>query len=258
MTAQNSRLQELARQVARRKKLLTMIQDLSRQADSLSRRVEELDRVRLKEQADVDHLEHASLARLFYQFAGKLEEKLDRETAQAMAAALEYQAAAAQLQALEEDVARCQRELAELYHCEANYQQALTERARVLKAQGGANAGVVFRLEDEIARLEVQGREIEEAISAAQAAGVTVGSIQNTLNRAADWGTWDLIGGGPLSDLAKHSLLDEAQHEMSSQLQIDLRRLRSELLDVGRVRRLPDPHRRLSPLCRLLFRRAFC
>ena len=232
MTAQNSRLQELARQVARRKKLLTMIQDLSRQADSLSRRVEELDRVRLKEQADVDHLEHASLARLFYQFAGKLEEKLDRETAQAMAAALEYQAAAAQLQALEEDVARCQRELAELYHCEANYQQALTERARVLKAQGGANAGVVFRLEDEIARLEVQGREIEEAISAAQAAGVTVGSIQNTLNRAADWGTWDLIGGGPLSDLAKHSLLDEAQHEMSSQLQIYLRRLRSELLDV--------------------------
>ena len=229
---QGPTLRELAARVQRKKKLLAMIQDLSHQADGLSRRVEALDQIRLKEQADVDQLERAGLSRLFYQFAGTLEEKLDRELAQALAAALEYQTAAAQLQALEEDAARCQRELAELFHCETDYQRALEARARTLKGQGSADAEAVCRLEAETARLEAQGREIEEAISAAQAAMVTVNGVQNTLNSAEDWGTWDLLGGGLLSSLAKHSHLDEAQHQLSSRLQIDLRRLRSELLDV--------------------------
>ena len=231
MTAQDSRLQELARQVARRKRLQAMVRELSSQAEVLSRRAAELDRVRLREQADVDQLEHTSLSRLFYQLTGGLEEKLDRETAQAAAAAREYQIAAAQLQALEADMARCQRELAALYRCEADYQQALAERARVLKAQGGTLAGAVCRLEDEIVRLEAQGREIGEAISAAQDVMVTVDGIQNTLSNAEDWGTWDLVGGGLLAGIAKHNQLDNAQAQLT-QLQAALRRLRSELLDV--------------------------
>ena len=231
MTAQDSRLQALARQVARKKRLQAMVRNLSSQAEVLSRRAAELDRVRLREQADVDQLEHTSLSRLFYQLTGGLEEKLDRETAQAAAAAREYQIAAAQLQALEADMARCQRELAALYRCEADYQQALAERARVLKAQGGTLAGAVCRLEDEIVRLEAQGREIGEAISAAQDVMVTVDGIQNTLSNAEDWGTWDLVGGGLLAGIAKHDQLDNAQAQLT-QLQAALRRLRSELLDV--------------------------
>ena len=231
MRTQNQRLHELAGQVARKKKLLAMIQDLSGQVDSLSRRVAELDRIRLKEQADVDALERSGLSRLFYQFTGKLEEKLDKETAQAMAAALEYQTAAAQLRALQGDVDRCQRELAGLYHCEEDYQQALEERSRELKAQGGSDGGAVCLLEEELARLEAQDREIGEAISAAQAADITADSILDTLNSAEGWGTWDMVGGGLLADLAKHDYLDSAQAQLT-QLQIDLRRLRSELLDV--------------------------
>ena len=143
MGSQEERLLELARQVARKKKLQAMFADLARQADDLSRRVEELDRVRLKEQADVDALERTSLSRLFYQFAGKLDEKLDQETAEALRAAVQYESASAQLRSLREEIDRCQRELAGLYHCEADYQRALEARAQTLKARGGAAAAAV-------------------------------------------------------------------------------------------------------------------
>ena len=232
MGSQEERLLELARQVARKKKLQAMSADLARQADDLSRRVEELDRVRLKEQADVDALERTSLSRLFYQFAGKLDEKLDQETAEALRAAVQYESASAQLRALREEIDRCQRELAGLYHCEADYQRALEARAQTLKARGGADAGAVCLLEEEIARLESQANEIWEAVQAGNNALDSVSSIQNALSSAEGWGTWDLVGGGLFSDFLKHSRLDEAQDQLT-RLQVDLRRFRTELVDVN-------------------------
>ena len=47
-----------------------------------------------------------------------------------------------------------------------------------------------------------------------------------------DWGTFDVFGGGLLSDLQKHSHLDSAQ-EMIEDLQERLRRFRTELSDVN-------------------------
>lgn len=59
----------------------------------------------------------------------------------------------------------------------------------------------------------------------------TVGRILSELNSAEGWGTWDMIGGGLLTDLAKHSHLDSAQNQIA-QLQEELRRFKTELADV--------------------------
>ena len=232
MGAQEERLLELARQVARKRKLQAMILDLTHQAEHLSRRVEELDWIRQKAQADADALGRVSLSRLFYQFTGKLEEKLDQETAEAVRAAMQFESANAQLQALQRDLDSCRRELAGLQTCEADYQRALAQRAQTLKARGGADAGAVCLLEEEIARLESQANEIWEAVQAGNNALDSVSCIQNSLSSAEGWGTWDLVGGGLFSDLAKHSHLDEAQDQLT-QLQVDLRRFRTELVDVN-------------------------
>ena len=45
------------------------------------------------------------------------------------------------------------------------------------------------------------------------------------------WSTWDIVGGGLLVDIAKHRELDHAQEQVE-QLQIDLRRFKTELVDV--------------------------
>ena len=51
------------------------------------------------------------------------------------------------------------------------------------------------------------------------------------LDDAEGWGTWDLVGGGLISGMAKHSCLDDAQ-ELVPRLQTELRRFQSELGDV--------------------------
>ena len=50
--------------------------------------------------------------------------------------------------------------------------------------------------------------------------------------RDRGWATFDLFGGGLISDLAKHGHLDSAQHNVAL-LQSQLRRFRTELADVG-------------------------
>lgn len=51
------------------------------------------------------------------------------------------------------------------------------------------------------------------------------------LDSAHGWGTWDLVGGGLVSDLAKYGHLDDAQEQIE-RLQVALRRFKTELADV--------------------------
>ena len=56
--------------------------------------------------------------------------------------------------------------------------------------------------------------------------------VLKELGNAESWGTFDVFGGGLLSDLQKHSHLDRAQG-MIEDLQEKLRRFRTELADVA-------------------------
>lgn len=60
---------------------------------------------------------------------------------------------------------------------------------------------------------------------------VTADEILHSLDSAHGWATWDLLGGGLVADLAKHSHLDSAQAAVE-QLQVELRRFKTELADV--------------------------
>ena len=122
-------------------------------------------------------------------------------------------------------------ELRSLSGCEARYAQALHARGEALKAAGGAVGAEIIKLEERLADLESQRRELREAVSAGEAARNTADAILSSLGSAEGWATWDLVGGGLLSDLAKHSHLDEAQR-MVEQLQVQLRRFKTELADV--------------------------
>ena len=184
-----------------------------------------------EEQADVDRLEGRSLAAFFYNVVGKIDEKLTQERQEAYAARVRYDAAARELAGAEEDLARCQAELDVLSGCEERYAALLREKTQAVKAAGGAAAEQILRLEEREAYLESQERELGEASAAGQSALATADEILESLSSAEGWGTWDLIGGGLIADLAKHSKLDEAQAAVEY-LQSQLRAFRTELADV--------------------------
>lgn len=231
MTYFDDQLLKLQQQTARKKQLEAMLADLRNQFDSLCRQASELHSAYSKEQEDVQRLEGRSLAAFFYHIVGKKEEALDRERVEAYAAKVKYDAALAARNAAEQDIAKCKAELAELTGCEAEYAQLLGEKAESIKSSGSADGAEILRLESQMADMESKKKELREAVFAGNDALKKVNQILKSLNDAEGWGTWDLLGGGLISDIAKHSALDEAQRDIE-QLQILLQRFQTELADV--------------------------
>lgn len=224
-------LHNLQAQCARKKRLEAELTELRTQQADYAARVRALEETFQEEQADVARLERRSLSALFYQAIGKMEEKLTKEQREAYAARMKYQAAAAELSGIEADLRRCQAELQALQGCEGQYAALLEKKTRAVKAAGGTAAAEILRLEARLAYLDSQTRELQEAMAAGQDALGTTDQILESLNSAEGWGTWDLVGGGLLTDLMKHGHLDDAQDAVS-QLQSQLRRFKTELADV--------------------------
>ena len=58
-------------------------------------------------------------------------------------------------------------------------------------------------------------RETEEAIGAGQEAHRQAQQVLDSLRSARGWGIYDLLGGGMLSGLMKHSRMDRAQQQLA-------------------------------------------
>ena len=231
MTYYDEKLKALQEKISRSRQLTSMLKELRSQRDTIAARVQELEAIKMDEQADVDRLEGRSLASFFYNVIGKMDERLNKEREEAYAARVKYDAAARELEAIDGDIHRCEAELSGLRGCEREYETTLREKANAVKAEGGARAEEILKLEERHAYLESQKKELREAISAGNSARSTAESVLSSLDSAEGWGTWDLLGGGLLADMAKHSHLDEAQGAIE-RLQSQLRRFKTELADV--------------------------
>ena len=227
----DEQLRQLQEQIFRKQQLEAMVNELCRQRDELTARVHTLEMIKRDEQRDVERLEGRSLAAFFYNVIGKMDEQLTREREEAYAAQVKYDAAAQELAGVEKDLARCEADLAAMQGCEARYAALLKAKAAEVKVMGGADAEKIMRMEERLAFLTSQKKELEEAISAGNAALATTEHILSSLGSAEGWGTWDLFGGGQISDLAKHGHLDDAQANVEY-LQSQLRRFQTELADV--------------------------
>ena len=226
-----STLKELWQQVAGKKSCEAKQKELTAQRDTLADRLKKLEKSKLAEQADVDRLEGHSLAAFFYQVIGKMDEKMDKERQEAYAARVKYDAALHDLSSVDADLEQIQNRLERLSDCERQYQATLSEKIKSIKASAHPAAQQVAESESRIAALKVQKRELLEAINAGKTALHTVNEVLETLDNAEGWSTWDVMGGGLMADLAKYEELDDAQEQIE-QLQVELRRFKTELSDV--------------------------
>lgn len=75
-------------------------------------------------------------------------------------------------------------------------------------------------------------KEIDEAIAAGKRALSALEEARVNLDAAKGYGVWDIIGGGFISGMLKHSSLDEAQEYMEL-AKYELDRFKKELKDVS-------------------------
>ncbi|MBQ8238417.1 MAG: hypothetical protein IJZ39_09760 [Oscillospiraceae bacterium] len=228
----NEQIRLLQQKVSRKKHLHARVCNLRGQRSALQYKIAALQTSAMKEEADVVRLEGRSLASFYYNVIGKMDEKLDQERREAYAARVKCDAAVRELDAIERDLAQCSTELNALDLCEEHYRLCLEEKAAAIKASGFPDGLQILRLETLIQLRECHMKELNEALDAGKAALFTAMQIQSSLESAEALGTWDMFGGGMLTDLAKHEHLDTAQ-TMVEKLQIQLRRFQSELTDVS-------------------------
>ena len=231
MAYYNDELRNLQQQTARKQQLNRQLAALQQRQPALAQKAAELQQLSEKEQTDVDKLEGGSLAAFFYNVVGKMDEKLDKERQEAYAARVRYDAAARELNDVEDAIRRATAELQQLGDCECRYAKLLDKKSDALKAAGGDAALQIFALEQKLGECLARQKELREAIEAGQRALCTAEQVRGHLDSADGYATWDLLGGGLLADVAKHDHLDQAQNEINY-LQAQLGRFRTELADV--------------------------
>lgn len=224
-------LQSLQQKLSRKKHLQALLKELHTQRIELETKVASLKKIMEEDEYDVTRLERRGLASLFYGIVGKKEEKLNEERREAVTSKAKYDVAMQEMDLVQRRIGRYEEELDTLKDIEMKYAYALKEKVELLKATATPVSEKILQYEEQISGFENQKKEINEAISAGNKAKNIAEQVLSELDDAEGWGTWDLLGGGLISDLAKHSSLDDAQEEIEH-LQVQLRRFKTELADV--------------------------
>lgn len=165
---------------------------------------------------------------------GHKEERLDQERREALAAKLQYDQARSDLDYLENRLSALIRERDGLRDAPEQLEALRTEKAELVKAMGGQTGARLMELDRTLASVTHQHKEVQEALSAGENAKRLLGQVQDDLDSARSWGTWDMLGGGLIATMAKHDRLDSAQSSIRA-AQRALSDFRTELADVSQL-----------------------
>ena len=227
----NKRLEEAQQGVFRLHKIDSMLKGLKDEQLSLERKVSELKAILDKEDLDVKKLEGNSLAGVFYFVLGRLEERLENEKKEALGAKLKYDQAVRDLEDVKHEISKLCSERMNYMDCERKYESLYAAKRDMLIKSDPDRAQNLLNLTEQLNKSKNSLKEIREAISAGRSVIYSLEKAMGSLNSAEGWGVWDMLGGGLISDLAKHSHIDNAKYE-AEQAQILLRRFRAELADI--------------------------
>ena len=183
-----------------------------------------------QEKADVDKLEGLSLTGLFYSVLGTKDERLGNERQEFLAAKLKHDEAAEALQDAQQEVQRLGDELGPFADADSEYGRLINEKQKLLARASDDTSEKLLALSEKLTDLKSDNKELKEAIQAGGAALNSLQQVSSELRSAANWGTWDMLGGGMIATMAKHSKIDTAKtHAHHAQRQ--LRRFQEELAD---------------------------
>lgn len=219
---------------ARRKQLDAQIEELHRQRGERQAKVDETAQSFRKEQDDVDKLEKGGVHAFLLTLIGHKEERLDQERREALAAKFQYDQAKSDLEYLENKLNGLIRERDGLRDAPEQLEALWTEKAELVKAMGGQTGARLVELDRQLSDVTHQQKELEEALSAGENAKRLLGQVQDDLDSARSWGTWDMLGGGLIATMAKYDRLDSAQSSIRA-AQRALSDFRTELADVSQL-----------------------
>lgn len=209
----NERLAIVKSELRQKNKLESMLRSAQASFALARRKRDKLKKLLAKEQSDVDAMEGLSITGLFRAMLGDKEQRLQKERQELVAAKLKHDQAADTAKDLSDDVKRLKEALAKRENANAEYELLLAEKADQLAANESDATGKLVELTHQIADLTADQKELDDAAEAGHLALKAVAEIQGTLASAANWGVFDMMGGGMLATMAKHSRIDAAKKQ---------------------------------------------
>lgn len=227
-------LAALREERAREVRLRAKYGDLRNQRMERGKREQETAELVRKEQGDVGALEGFSPQAIWLRLTGDREERLSKEKREAAAALFQHEQALRDLEDIDARMEALEREFTALRDCEGRYQKALERKRALLRAEGGVLGEHIADMEEALGASRLRRKELGEAITAGRRASSALEQAGDSLDSAAGWGTWDIFGGGMISDMVKHGHIDEARGHID-EAQRALSYFRTELADVGDI-----------------------
>jgi DNA repair exonuclease SbcCD ATPase subunit len=177
------RLFRLAQQLREREIIGSRVALLCRRQGELAAELEHLRKQHALEQHDVEKLESLSLTRVVagLRGAGRREDRLARERAEADAARYRVAEAGLRLAAIERELAQAEARWSELAEAPAGFAAALDDKEAWVRAVGGPVADQMIRLAQERGRTEAELRELAEAGQAAGQAAQAMEAVAEKL-----------------------------------------------------------------------------
>ncbi|MEK4249345.1 hypothetical protein [Paenibacillus sp. FSL W7-1287] len=201
------------------------------------------------EQRDVEKLTTMSLTNLFHTILHSKEEQLELERQEALAAALKLQEAEQTLAELKEEQKENGLKLAELANAESEYNRLMHEKEEWLRTCP-QSALELDEMELLIAEKSLLLKELREALSAGKSVMSHLSDASNSLEKAENWGNWDMwVNGGLISTHIKHEHIDDARsyiHNANRQLEVfhkelaDLKQSIDVQVDISGILKMAD------------------
>ncbi|MBB6218301.1 hypothetical protein HNQ80_004465 [Anaerosolibacter carboniphilus] len=227
----NNEILAVKKKILEKERTLRLLEKTKQQLNIEQARKEELYEKFIRERKDVEALEGITLTNLFATILGTKEEKLDKEKQEFLAAKLKYDEANNGITQLNSVLSELKQELNAFGDPDLEYEKLIERKMELFKGNREFDDSI-FMWEEEKSQVEHTIKELQEARSAGIELVDRLRKVENELKSASGWGTWDMLGGGLIATMAKHSKIDEAKETMA-QAQFLAKRFERELADIG-------------------------
>ncbi|MGL4108948.1 hypothetical protein [Clostridium sp. LP20] len=235
----NTKIKECKEEMILRNTLEKKLGTIQDSVDIKKRLLEVLKKNLDKEFKDVERLEKMSMANILSTILRNKEEKLYKEEQEYLEAKLKYQECLEVVNGYENDIDSIKLRIKNIDNYEEQYEELIKKKYELIKSFDKEKKEKLQVLENLLEIDTKEGREILEAITSGKECFSIIRNAGKALKSAKSWGTYDMIGGGVMSSIAKHDKLDTARKELNK-LGYSIGRLNMELSDINMVLAIDD------------------
>lgn len=156
---------KLCEELAIKNKIDPILSDLYAKRDELESALKDLGTSLQKEQADVEKLEGVTMSSVFYTVIGQKDKKLEKEKAEAFDAEEKFSEIQDQLDEINEEITKHERELRAVRGCDLRYGRLLPQIIDEIKAIDSPAAKAIIDTVDSLTRIKAKLTALDEALA---------------------------------------------------------------------------------------------